>query len=293
VLGHDQKVPSIISGLGEVVDGYDGFLVDLWGCVHNGIEPFPDAVAALQKAAAMGKIVCLLSNGPRRASALVERLDGMGVPRTAYHHVMSSGEAAWRALDARDDPFHAALGRRCYRLGPIRDASVHEGNGLTLAQSIGDADFILCTGIFDNSDTVSDYEPMLREAQARRLPMVCANPDLVVHIGDALTICAGSLAQYYQSIGGAVAYHGKPFASVYHQCFRLTGIADASRLLAIGDGIRTDVKGANMMGIDSLFLTNGIHSEEMPKKSPYFEAVCAVLSEFNQSSTYAAPRLRW
>ena len=288
-----KNAPRAIAGLAEIIDRYDGFLVDLWGCVHNGIEPFPEAVDALMRASAGGKTVCMLSNGPRRASVLVDRLDAMGVPRAAYQHVMSSGEAAWQALEAKDDPFHAALGSRCYRLGPIRDASVHTGNGLTQVETIEQADFILCTGIFENSDTVQDYEPLLKDAFARQLPMVCANPDLVVHIGDVLTICAGSLADYYQALGGAVVYHGKPFPSVYHQCFRLTGIGDASRLLAIGDGIRTDIKGANAMGIDSLFLTSGIHSDELPKEQSYESAASAVLNRYIQNATYVMPRLLW
>ena len=147
----DAPAPQIVSGLSAIIDRYDGLLVDLWGCVHNCITPYPAAVDALERAAAAGKIVCLLSNGPRRGSVLVERLDGMGVPRSAYHHVMSSGEAAWQALAERDDPFHAALGARCYRLGPDRDASVHTDNGLVMVEAIADADFILCTCTFDNA----------------------------------------------------------------------------------------------------------------------------------------------
>lgn len=289
----NSPTPQIVSGLSAVIDQFDGLLVDLWGCVHNGLTPFPAAVDALERAAAASKTVCLLSNGPRRGSVLVERLDGMGVPRSAYHHVMSSGEAAWQALAERDDPFHAALGTRCFRLGPIRDASVHTDNGLTLVETVADADFILCTGPFDNSDTVEDYEGLLQDARDRNMPMVCANPDLVVHIGDQFVICAGSLAQRYQAMGGAVAYHGKPFASVYHQCFRLTGIADRQRLLGIGDGLRTDVKGANIMGISSMFLSGGIHVDEIASNPPSSETVSQLSSKFQVNPTYAMPFLRW
>ncbi|MCA8929540.1 MAG: TIGR01459 family HAD-type hydrolase [Alphaproteobacteria bacterium] len=286
-------IPQILSGLAEVIDAYDGLLVDLWGCVHNGIAPFPAAVDALLRAAERGKQVCLLSNGPRRGSVLVRRLDEMGVPRAAYHHVMSSGEAAWMALAERADPFHAALGARCYRMGPERDASVHTDNGLTLVESLAEADFVLCTGIIDNDETVEDYTPALRQALAHNLPMVCANPDLVVHIGDQLTICAGALAQRYQELGGAVSYHGKPYPSVYHQCFRLTGIADRRRLLAMGDGLRTDIKGANLMGIDSLFLTAGIHIDDIGPSQNDPHAVQAVARQIGANPTYVLSQLRW
>ncbi len=283
----------IIAGLSEVIDAYDGLLVDLWGCVHNGIEPFPKAVDALLHAVRQGKQVCLLSNGPRRGSVLIARLDGMGVPREAYHHVMSSGEAAWAALAERADPFHAALGTRCYRMGPARDASVHTDNGLVLVDAIEAADFVLCTGIVEDSETVADYEPLLQAALARNLPMVCANPDLVVHIGERLTICAGSLALRYQELGGAVSYHGKPYPSVYHQCFRLTGIADRSRLLAIGDGLRTDIMGANHMGLDSAFLSAGIHIDALGDTPPEPAAVMAEAQGVGAYPTYTLPRLRW
>ena len=297
----DEPVPpaiEMIEGLSSVIDRYDGLLVDLWGCVHNGIEPFPEAVEALLQASRIGKSVCLLSNGPRRGSILVERLDSMGVPRSAYQNVMSSGEATWLALNERSDPFHAALGRHCYRLGPVRDASVHTGNGLTMVDTIEAADFVLCTGINDNDDTVDgatveDYEFLLQAARQRDLPMVCANPDLVVHIGDQLTICAGSLAARYQELGGAVVYHGKPYPSVYHHCFQLTGIADRSRLLAIGDGLRTDIKGGNLMGIDSLFLSAGIHAEALGQTMPSPEAVQREGEAIGALPTYAMPRLRW
>lgn len=288
-----QPETRIVSGLAEVIDAYDGLLVDLWGCVHNGIEPFPAAVEALLNAGRQGKQVCLLSNGPRRAAVLIERLDGMGVSREAYHHVMSSGEATWMALAERADPFHAALGARCYRMGPERDASVHTGNGLELVESIEDAEFVVCTGIADDTATVADYEPQLQAALARNLPMVCANPDLVVHIGERLTICAGSLAERYRELGGAVAYHGKPYPSVYHQCFRLTGIGDRARLLAIGDGLRTDIMGGNHMGIDSLFLSAGIHVDRLGEAPPEPGAVMQEAREVGAYPTYTCPRLRW
>tara|TARA_R110002096_G_scaffold13829_14_gene48684 strand:- start:209 stop:1090 length:882 start_codon:yes stop_codon:yes gene_type:complete len=288
-----ERTTEIISGLSAIIDRYDGLLVDLWGCVHNGIEPFPEAVDALLQARRMGKSVCLLSNGPRRGDVLVERLDSMGVPREAYQYVMSSGEATWLALAERSDPFHAALGDKCYRLGPVRDASVHTGNGLTMVDWVNAADFIICTGILENEDTVEQYDSLLQSARERDLPMVCANPDLVVHIGERLTLCAGSIAARYQELGGAVVYHGKPYPSVYHHCFRLTGIASRSRLLAIGDGLRTDIKGANSMDLASLFLSAGIHVDRLGNSPPSPQAVADLARSIDAHPTFTMPRLRW
>lgn len=282
-----------ISGLSDIIDRYDGLLVDLWGCVHNGIAPFPEAVNALLNARSMGKAVCLLSNGPRRASVLIQRLDDMGVPREAYQHAMSSGEATWSALAERADPFHASLGERCFRLGPPRDESVHTDNNLILVDKVADADFVLCTGIFHNTDSVADYEALFDEALGRNLPMVCANPDLVVHIGERLSICAGSLAERYRQRGGAVVYHGKPHASVYHQCFRLTGISDTSRLLAIGDGLRTDVLGANRMGIDALFLSSGIHIDALGDGIVNADALLDETTSIGAYPQFVIPKLAW
>ncbi len=288
----DTELPLLIDGIAEIADRYDGFLVDLWGCVHNGIEPYPEAVDALLKLAARGKRINLLSNGPRRAVDLIARLDQMGVPREAYHHVMSSGEAAWRAFAERTDPVHAALGTRCYHLGPARDVSVFTGNGLVKAETLSSADFVLNTGPRDYSDTVETYQPLLNEALAHGLPMVCANPDLVVHIGQDLVICAGLIAQRYEEMGGQVAYHGKPYASVYERCFAFLSGIEKDRILAIGDGLRTDIQGALNQGIDSLFLMDGIHFEEIGGTNFSPAAFRRVAKQIGAIPSYAALRLR-
>jgi len=286
-------IVKIIAGISEIADCYDGFLVDLWGCVHNGTEPFPAAVDALLHLSNIGKRVCLLSNGPRRGNVLIERMDNMGVPKEAYHYVMSSGEATWQALNDRSDDFHAALGRRAYRIGPHRDASVHQDNGLEMVGSINKAEFILCTGPFDNADPLSDYEDMLMEAIGCNLPMVCANPDLVVHIGDNLYICGGTIAKRYEELGGKVAYHGKPHASVYRECFRLLDGVSKNRILGVGDALRTDVCGARNQGIDALFLTTGIHIDEIGSGALEADKVSALAASIGPLPTYAMPHLAW
>jgi HAD superfamily hydrolase (TIGR01459 family) len=203
-----------------------------------------------------------LSNAPRRADDVVRRIARIGVPAGLYHGVMSSGEEAWQHLYRRDDPFYAALGRRCLHIGSERDLEIREGLGLEFVDTAEDAQFILNTGPAGWDDRIEDYEPMLRAGLARRLPMVCANPDLVVMHGGRLALCAGALARWYEEAGGRVRWHGKPFASVYDACLNLLGNSERSRILAVGDSLRTDIAGAAGAGFDSVLIAGGIHAEE-------------------------------
>ncbi len=283
-----------ISGLAEVAGRYDALLVDLWGCVHNGVEPFPAAVDALERAIAAGVKVCLLSNGPRRVGTILKRLDEMGVPRGCYQHAVTSGEATWRALALISDEERARRGVRCFHMGPERDVDVREEAGLTIVDDLADADFIVATGPYDNADPIESYEDTLKTAVARKLPMICANPDLVVHVGDDLFICAGAIGQRYRELGGAVSYHGKPYPSVYEMCFEALGRPDKSRVLGIGDAIRTDVAGAKGVGADALFLGGGIYRDDFGTSDPTPEAVVAkAAEEAHPAPDYVLPALSW
>ncbi|HEV7369621.1 TIGR01459 family HAD-type hydrolase [Arenibaculum sp.] len=261
---HSSELP-FLSGVGEIADRYDGFILDLWGVLHNGVEPLPGALDALDRLRAAGKKVCLLSNAPRRCASVATKLGAMGITGDHYHHLMTSGEATHEALRDRPDGWHRALGRRCLHIGPPRDEDVFEGLDIEMVGAPAEADFIVNTGIDDFSETVADYADVLSACAQRRLPMVCANPDLVVVVGTEMAICAGSLAAHYEDLGGDVRYHGKPHAPVYARCLDLLGIGDRRRILAVGDSFRTDVAGANAAGIDSLLVTSGIHLEELAK----------------------------
>jgi HAD superfamily hydrolase (TIGR01459 family) len=175
---------------------------------------------------------------------------------------MSSGEECWHYLHKREDPFYAALGRRCLHLGSDRDLEIRDGLDLEFVEGIGAADFILNTGPAGWDDTIEDYAPVLHAARERNLPMVCANPDLVVIHAGRPALCAGALAEQYETIGGRVRWHGKPHPSVYDSCLELLGIADRRRLLAIGDSLRTDIAGAANAGINSLLIAGGVHAAE-------------------------------
>jgi HAD superfamily hydrolase (TIGR01459 family) len=251
-----------VSGLRELVSDYDGYILDLWGVVHDGVEPYPGVLDCMARLVEARKRVVLLSNAPRRADDVVRRIAAIGVPAGLYHGVMSSGEEAWQYLKRRDDPFYAALGRVCLHICSERDLEIREGLGLTYVDDPGLAEFILNTGPAGWDDTIEEYRAILAASCERGLKMVCANPDLTVMHGAKLALCAGALAVHYEEIGGAVRWHGKPYRSVYESCFELIGIDDRSRILAIGDSLRTDIAGANGAGIDSLLIAGGLHAKE-------------------------------
>jgi HAD superfamily hydrolase (TIGR01459 family) len=180
----------------------------------------------------------------------------------SYDHLVSSGEDAWQALAQRDDPFYRALGRRVFPIGPSRDRSIRDGLDLEPVDQVESADFILNTGPWGEA-SVADFEDVLRRGAASRVPMACVNPDLVVQLGARLYICAGALAKRYEELGGTVRWHGKPYPSVYERAFALLGISDRRRILAVGDSLRTDIAGANAMGLDAVLIAGGIHAEEL------------------------------
>jgi HAD superfamily hydrolase (TIGR01459 family) len=255
----------LFDGMRALAPRYDGFILDLWGVVHDGVAPFPGVLDCMRRLVDGGRRVVLLSNAPRRSDDVVRRIAEIGVPAGLYHGVMSSGEEAWQHLSRRNDPFYAGLGRRVLHIGSARDLEMRQGLDLDFVATPAEADFILNTGPAEWHDTIADYASRLHVARERDLPMVCANPDLVVIHGGAPALCAGALAEAYEAIGGRVRWHGKPYPSVYDSCIGLLGIADRRRLLAIGDSLRTDIAGAAGAGIDSLLIAGGVHAAELTR----------------------------
>lgn len=287
-----------LPGLGPVLEQYDGLILDMWGVIHNGVEPYPGVIACLEGFRQAGKRVIVLSNGPRRAREIADRAAEMGIARSLHDGVMSSGEDCWHHLAARNtpnaDPWYATLGDRCYHLGPERDRGMLDGLALEIVDRPADAQFILNTGASAFSDTVETYAEILAEGLSAEVPMICANPDLAVMRGDAMEICAGALAADYADRGGFVRYHGKPHLSVYAGAFKLLGSMDKSRILMVGDGIRTDIVGADRVGIDSALIPGGLHSEplgithgEMPDEATLF----ALCDTFGARPTWVIPSL--
>jgi HAD superfamily hydrolase (TIGR01459 family) len=247
-------------GLANVADAHDLIVCDVWGVVHNGARAHVAAGDALRRFRERGGAVVLVSNAPRPGAFVVPHLDGLGVPRAAWDTIVTSGDVTVAEIEARPGvPLH--------HLGPARDSPLFEGLDAPLV-SAAEAGYVVCTGLNDDeTETAEDYRATLLAMAARGLTMICANPDLVVERGDRLIPCAGALAGLYETLGGAVVYAGKPHRPIYDLALRQVaerrGIRPpASRVLAIGDAIRTDMAGAFLMGFPTLFVARGIHAED-------------------------------
>lgn len=248
-----------------LAERYDGFVLDLWGVIHDGVTPYPGAVATLEALRRAGKRSVLLSNAPRRAGAAQAAMRAMGIPDALYDGILTSGEAVHRALRDRSDPWFAALGRRFLHIGPERDRNVFDTLDLDEVTTPEQAEFVINTGPDDHKpgQTVEDFRPLLARCRAAALPMICANPDLEVIRGGVRVICAGALAQDYAAMGGEVRSLGKPDPAIYPTVFDMLGIIDRRRILAVGDALRTDIAGATAAGIDGAWVIGGIHAEEL------------------------------
>lgn len=254
---------TLLPGLAPLIDRYDGLVLDLWGVIHDGATPYPGVTHTLAHLARAGKKVVMLSNAPRRADAVIEAMTGMGIARALYTDVLSSGELAWRALRARTDPRIARLGRRCLHVGPARDHGILDGLDLERIDGPEPGAFILNTGPWLDGETVADYEDLLGKTARAGMAMICANPDIEVIRAGKRIVCAGALARRYAELGGEVIYFGKPFAHAYAACLEVMGIADKARLLAVGDSLETDIRGAADAGIDAVLVTSGLHAETL------------------------------
>ncbi len=288
--------PPVISGLSRIADRYDGFLLDLWGCIHNGVRPYPGVLDALRRLRAAGKRLLVLSNAPRRSSAVAESMARLGVDPALVDGVLPAGEAAWQALADRADPWHAGLGRRALHIGAERDIGMFEGNGLTRVTDPALADFILVTGPQDDTLDLAAHEGVLHACLARGLPMLCANPDLDVLRGEARLICAGAIAARYAELGGDVRQHGKPYSEIYTRALAMLGIGDRSRILAVGDSFHTDVACARGAGIDVAFIPGGIHAESLGFRhgdEPDPAAIARLAAVHGLTPTWVMPELRW
>jgi HAD superfamily hydrolase (TIGR01459 family) len=274
----------LLAGIAPLADRYDGFILDLWGVLHDGKHPLPGAVDALERLHGAGKHIVILSNAPRRAEAVVRRIAEIGIRPGLYDALLSSGEATWQWLIGEGK----SLGPRLYPIMAARDDNMLAGLSVELVGHVEEADFILNTGVESAADKVEDFEAALTAAAGRGLPMVCANPDLmVIHAGKA-EICAGAVALRYEQLGGKVHYFGKPHAPIYTRCFELLGTSDRRRILGVGDSLRTDIAGAAAAGIDSLLVLNGIHQEELVGTD-----LKSIVARAGVRPTAAVPSFRW
>lgn len=283
----------LISGLAELANRYDVILSDIWGVIHNGREHFPEPCAALARWGRERGPVVLISNAPRPASDVIPQLDGLGVPRDTYGAIVTSGDTTRHILETYGEG-------PAWRIGPDRDGPLYEGLPLGFAP-LAEAKLIALTGPDDDEvEGPEDYRARLVEAAARKLPMICANPDIVVQRGDRLIYCGGALAALYESLGGPVRMAGKPHAPIYaaaiEEAERLLGhTLDRRRVLCVGDGVVTDIRGANAQGLDVLFIASGIHGDAAkgPDGRLSDAGVASLLAAEHVTADYAMADLAW
>jgi HAD superfamily hydrolase (TIGR01459 family) len=284
--------PHLTAHFATLAARYDVLLCDVWGVVHNGVAATAESCAALVKFRSQGGTVVLITNAPRPGDFVQTFIDALKVPREAYDAIVSSGDVT-RALVAE------RAGQRVFHVGPERDLPIFGGLNVELAP-IERADFTVCSGLYDDTrETPQDYIKLIDDIRERKLTMICANPDVVVERGDQLVYCAGAIADLYAHSGGDVIYAGKPYRPIYEQAITraqaLRGRAvDHARVMAIGDSVRTDLKGAAAFNIDSLFVTAGIHAQELGgRNEPDPAALRDILTAAGVSPTAVMRRLEW
>jgi HAD superfamily hydrolase (TIGR01459 family) len=252
--------PPLIQHFSVMARDYEVVLCDVWGVVHNGVEAFADACHALAQFRRAGGTVILITNAPRPGALVMTLLDRLNVPRDAYDAIVSSGDVTRSIIAAR-------AGQAVYHIGPERDVPMFDG--LATLAAIERADYVVCSGLFDDTtESPDDYRELVAKLIQRDLTMVCANPDVVVERGEKLVYCAGAIADLYAAAGGSVLYAGKPFRPIYEEALAAARAARGretthARVLTIGDSVRTDLQGAANFGVDCLFVTGGIHAEEL------------------------------
>lgn len=285
-------LPEIIERFAPLARDYDVLLCDVWGVVHNGVAAFPQACDALERFRAGGGTVILITNAPRPGAAVQRALDRLKVPHDCYDAIVSSGDVTRGIVESRP-------GERVFHLGPQRDVSIFTGLDVAFAP-VEAADYSVCSGLFDDTrETPENYRELLAALRARSLLMVCANPDIVVERGDDLVFCAGALADTYAALGGEVLYCGKPHAPIYTAALVKAatlrgGDPDRRRVLAVGNSIRTDLKGAATFGIDCLFVISGVHAEDFGGRgAPDLSRLEAMLAGAGVSPQAVTPRLAW
>jgi HAD superfamily hydrolase (TIGR01450 family) len=277
-----------IGNFAEITSRYDAVFCDVWGVVHNGVDPFPKAAAALEAARKEGLTVVLITNSPRIAPQVVTQLRQIGVPDSAYDRIVTSGDVT-RVLIAEGP-------KKVFLLGPERDLALIEGLGVERV-SADEAESVVCSGFFDDErEKPEDYTDMLKAFQARRVPMICANPDLVVERGHRIIPCAGAMAAYYNQLGGQTRIAGKPHRPIYDEVLsvarKVRGDVPMNRILAIGDGMPTDVRGALDYGLDLLYISGGIHAKEYTLNGETDEAILtAYLEREKAAPKWWMPRL--
>jgi HAD superfamily hydrolase (TIGR01459 family) len=285
-----------LQGFAPLAERFDGFVLDLWGVIHDGVNAFPHAVDCLAHLRKAGKRTLLLSNVPRPNDAAQALMRGMGIADDLYTDILTSGEAVRRALQNPPDLWWAELGQRVFHLGPERDRGVMAGLALTQVARPADANFVLNTGPDDhrNPTELDEFEEVLQDCARHHLPMICANPDLQVIRGGVRVLCAGSLAVRYQELGGDVRSIGKPDPTIYQPVLQSLGLP-VGRVLAVGDALHTDIAGAAGVDLASCWVLSGIHGDTLasgPGRYDHAKAEAAAKAA-GVAPIATTPRFKW
>lgn len=261
-----------LTGFAPLAERYNGFVLDLWGVIHDGVNAFPHAVDTLTRLKAMGKRTLLLSNAPRPNESVQRMMRRMGIEDSLYTGILTSGEAVRIALRNPPDLWWTELGARVFHLGPERDRPMLDGVDVRLVDTPGEADFVLNSGPDDHRDPTDmmEFEPTLQECARHKLKMICANPDLVVIRGGVKVLCAGALAVRYQELGGDVRSLGKPDPAIYQPVLQQLGLPP-DQVMAVGDSLRTDIAGANGVDLDACWVMDGIHGAALKREDGSFD----------------------
>ena len=265
-----------LSHLSDIFEAYDTFVVDLWGVMHNGVTLNPKAIEAVDQLLNYSKKIVFLSNAPRPSSKVINFLIKMNMNKKYLTNVITSGEAAMHAINKNK------FGKTFFHLGPLRDTSVFE-KVKDNKTDLENCDFILCTGLFDEHEKdILYYKEFLKRHISKKL--ICTNPDLIVHRGNTEELCAGSVAKVFEDLGGEVIYFGKPHKEIYNMCF-----GSNEKVLAIGDNLRTDIKGANNLKIDCIFISEGVHRKEFNN----FSELNKLLKKYDVKANFFQKELKW
>ena len=265
-----------LNHLSEIFESYDTFVIDLWGVMHNGIILNSKAIEAIEHLKNNNKKIVFLSNAPRPSLKVISFLLKMNMNKKYLNNVITSGEAAMYAINENK------FGKKFFHLGPTRDDSIFAKVKHDKTE-IEKSDFILCTGLFDeHKDDLNYYKKFLKKYVSKKL--ICTNPDLTVHRGTKEELCAGSVAKVFEDLGGNVIYYGKPYKEIYSMCFN-----ESEKVLAIGDNLRTDIKGANNLNIDCIFITEGVHRKEYTNISE----LNSLLRKYEVKANFFQRELKW
>jgi len=267
------------TGLKSIFKEYETFIIDLWGVMHNGINLHPAAIEVLQNLKKNDKEFFLISNAPRPRSSVAKFLKKLNMEEKYFDHIYTSGDASIEALKLKK------FGNKFFHIGPSRDFDLFIDFKINKVNSIEESEYLLCTGLFDFEENNLDYYSKFLEKHIDK-KLICTNPDLIVHRGDLEEYCAGAVAKIFRSLGGSVIYYGKPYPDIYKNC-----IKDKKKVLAIGDNLNTDIKGANLMSYHSLFILNGVHKKEFASNKDI--KLKKILKRFNLHINYYQNELTW